>query len=189
MITKSLFLFLDFSYATVQEVGGHWGLSCSPPPSLKSSVTALTWETAEGVELARSTSPDALSYTAAVRDSDHHRGLVCFNWIGEQRVYALYVTLIVQGINGTLGTSVMTSYIGWVMRAHRAYTCHDHIAFCESLMNTSCKQASMGYSKYSCEILSRFMKSGEFFYSSCSKQHLFIHDANKEYVIASILCT
>jgi hypothetical protein len=90
-----------FSYATVQEVGGQWGISCSPPASLESSVTALTWETVEGVELARSTTspPVAISYTAAVRDSDHHRGLVCFNWIGEQRVYALYVTLLVQGID------------------------------------------------------------------------------------------
>ena len=84
----------DEHIAVLQPLGGQWDLTCSPEPNSPVVVTALTWETGDGVELSRSTS-DTLHYSAP---ADISQDLICYGWSGDQDKTPLhFYTLIVKG--------------------------------------------------------------------------------------------
>ena len=93
-LTRTLSLSLaDFTYAALQEVGNHWRLQCT---SDITNTSAVTWETAEGSEVSRSTGGDVV-FTEPVEDSQHERELICHVWVGERKIQFLDVTLLVHG--------------------------------------------------------------------------------------------
>ena len=84
---------VDRTYAALQEVGNLWRLNCT---SNITNTSAVTWETAEGSEVSRSTGEDVV-FTEPVEDSQHEKELVCHGWVGERKIQILDVTLLVHG--------------------------------------------------------------------------------------------
>ena len=82
----------DEHVAVIQPFGGRWNITCSPKPT--QPTTALTWETADGLQLEKS-SYNTVHYSAPAEVSQE---LVCYGWSGEQYKTPLqFVSLIIPG--------------------------------------------------------------------------------------------
>ena len=85
----------DENIAVIQPFGGRWDITCSPEPTQPTTaLTALTWETADGLQLEKS-SYNTVHYSAPAEVSQE---LVCYGWSGDQDKTPLqFVSLIIPG--------------------------------------------------------------------------------------------